>query len=537
MYAWPSDRQALDINDRRKAGDTFSISKRYEETRMVQNSSSILTVDAGTSSLKSVLYGQNGGILASATQRYNYSSGQPGWAEADPEDWWNAFRQTMRILKDEGHDLSAVTAIAFSGQMHTAVLLDGDDEPLKPTILWLDRRAAAESAELSRRLKLPPFQINSTYTLPKLLWLYRHRPEVIAGTRRLLWVKDYMRFRLTGTFATDATEPGGAALLDWQTREYAAGRLELAGLPDSVLPPIYPPAAVIGYPRADLVAELGLNPEAKVITGMGDVAALIAGAPPKPGRVVCSLGSSSMIFAALGETQHPADPASRLYTYPLGPYRLFGGVSSTTGAALVWIYNSLLKSENHGISFEEMVRAALQVPAGAEGLCFIPYLAGERTPYWSDEIRGGFYGLQLSHDWRHMVRAVMEGIAFSLRHLLDLYEEMGVPVAELSLAGGGTRTTGLPQIIADACGRDIDIYTEEETVTRVLYALCQSALGQGDFNDILLGSFPQPEVITHDPKLGSLYQSSYRTYRQFAAFAFSEAERVNLTHSKENSFQ
>ncbi|MCL4396050.1 MAG: FGGY family carbohydrate kinase [Chloroflexi bacterium] len=482
----------------------------------------IAAIDAGTSSLKAVLYNQQGAVLASATKRYAYRSEQPGWAEADPRDWWLALESALGDL-GKSQSLAHLNAIAFTGQMHTAVLLDEHGEPLEPAILWLDRRAAAETAVLASTLRLPPYQINSTYTLPKLMWLKANRPDVTAKIRSILWVKDYLRYRLTGVVCTDLTEAGGAALWDWDRNSWAIDRLRLAGLDPSVLPPIRPADDVVGSPEPRIAEKLGLNKDAKVIVGMGDVAALIGGAPPKPGRVVCSLGSSSMTFAALGEDQHPRDTQSRLYTYPfLPPYRLFGGVSSTTGAALVWAFG-LVKDSAGGLTFEDAMKEALGVPPGAEGLCFIPYLAGERSPYWRDDIRAGFYGFQLSHERRHLVRAVMEGTAFSLRHLLDIYAECGVPARELALAGGGVKTPGLCQIIADVCGMDVAVYAEAETVTRVLFALCRSALDRTNFAVALAGTFREPERVQCNQTLTAQYQSTYETFRRFSDFALKNA--------------
>jgi len=491
----------------------------------------LLAADVGTSSLKAVVYDRAGQVLKVAIRRYAYTTPEPGWAQGDPEAWWAAFCEATLELRRAGIRLDQVETIAFTGQMHTAVLLDAAQRVLSPTILWLDRRADKETGELQKLLRLPPYELNSTYTLPKLLWLSRHRPDTLARVRTILWPKDFLRLRLTGLVGTDLTECGGAALLDWTTGTWAMDRLALTGLDPSVLPPVLPADAVVGTPRKAVAAELGLNPNACVLTGVGDVAALIGGAPPRPGRVVCSLGSSSMIFMALAVGQQAHDAAGRLYVYPfLPPYRLAGGVSSTTGAALVWLHQQFFRDRSSDLSFEQAAEAALEVEPGADGLVFIPYLAGERSPYWSDEIRGGFYGFRLAHDVRHMMRAAMEGIAYSVRHLLDVYGEMGLPVDELALAGGGAKTPGLAQIIADVCGRDAAIYTEEETVTRVLYALCQQALGREDLASALEKTFGPPGWIKHQPALRSKYDACYITYRHFSEFAAQEAEVFNRSN-------
>ena len=499
---------------------------------MTNSLASILAIDVGTSSLKAVLYSTDGQILGTAIRRYSYRSDRPGWAEGDPEGWWQALRDSLADLQRQGFPLEKLDAISFTGQMHTAVLLDSEDRPIPPTILWLDRRAANEAEELREKLGLPPYQINSTYTLPKLLWLHRHRPDVMARVRKILWPKDYLRFRLTGELCTDLTEAGGAALLDWDRLCWAVDRLELVGLNPDVLPPIRPPDADAGRIRPEIADSLGLSQDTKVVVGMGDVAALIGGAPPKPGRVVCSLGSSSMVFMALSEDQRVEDPANRLYTYPLlPPYRLFGGVSSTTGAALMWVYEKVCPGREQGKSFDDCLDEALRVEPGADGVCFIPYLAGERSPFWNDELRGGFYGLRLTHDWRHLLRAVMEGVGYSLRYLLDIYLELDLPVEELVLAAGGAEARGWPQIIADVCQRDVLIYTGGETVTRVLYALCQAHLGRAGFEEGLLRTFGEPAVIRHRPELQTTYDTGYRTYRSFVAFALKQAESSQVaTH-------
>jgi xylulokinase len=267
--------------------------------------------------------------------------------------------------------------------------------------------------------------------------------------------------------------------------------------------------------------KLGLNAEARVVVGMGDVAALFGAAPPRTGRVTCSLGSSSMVFAPLAPGQEVVDPAQRLYTYPFGPYPMLGGVSSTTGSSLVWAYETF--GQGQDLTFEAFVRRAAEVEAGAEGLSFVPYLAGERSPFWSDEIRAGFHGLRLSHGPDHIGRAVMEGVAYSLRHLLDIYAELGVSIDEIALAGGGASTTGWPQIIADACQRDVLIYTEKETVTRVLYALCQAHLDRQRFEEALLQTFDEPGIIHHSRERARPYEEAYGRYRALARFAWEQA--------------
>lgn len=477
----------------------------------------VLAIDAGTSALKAVLYDAGGRVLASAARQYTYHTPRPGWGEANPDDWWVALVGAIADLRQAGFNLAPVKVIGLTGQMHTLVLLGEDHRPLAPAILWLDRRAAQETAELQARLGLGPHQLNSTYSLPKLLWLARHQPELLARTRTVLWPKDYLRYRLTGRILTDVTEAAGAALLDWEQQCWAAGWLALANLPADVLPPLQPATADAGPLLSQVAAELGLPAATTVIVGAGDVIALMGAAPPRAGRLTCSLGSSAMISCPVAPQQSVEDPARRLYIYPFLPYRLLNGVLSTSGASLTWAGQALYGADT---PLEEVAGAALAVTPGAESLVYLPYLAGERCPYWNDRLRGGFYGLTLAHNRAHMVRAVLEGVAYSLRHLIDISHELGLPIREIALAGGGAATPGWPQILADVCQRPLLIYAGRETVTRPLYAYCITALDPSlSFAGALERTFDEPETVAPRPETAAVYDPLYDRYRRLADFA------------------
>ncbi|MBS3968533.1 MAG: hypothetical protein KGZ94_00320 [Clostridia bacterium] len=479
----------------------------------------ILGVDIGTSSLKAVLYSLTGIIMGIAKEKYYYQTPYPGWAEINPEIWWQAFKNSLKALSKMGLDLKQIKALAFTGQMHTAILLDKNDGLLSPTIMWLDRRAVVETEELAARLKLPPYQLNSTYTISKLLWLRKNRPEIILKADRVLWPKDYLRWKLTGEYCTDTTDALGSGLYDWDKETWSLERINLVGFDPRVLPGIKVAGDNGGDVLKTTAKELGLNEKVKVIVGMGDMAALIGGAPLKPGRVVCSIGSSSMIFTPIDSNLRVDAPDQSLYSLKLGSYHLFGGVSSTTGAAILWFYENILSALQNKLSFNDWIQEVLTIDPGADGICFIPYLAGERSPYWNDDIRGGFYGLKLSHDKRHLGRAVLEGVAYSLKHILELFEQSGMKVEELVLAAGGIRTPGLLQIIADVCEKDVLVYAGEETVTRVLYALCKEHLALGNFENNLVATFNEPEKVSFKMQNQACYQKTYVNYKKFSKFA------------------
>ena len=491
---------------------------------------SILTVDVGTSSLKTALYDQNGTVQGKEISRYSYNSPQSGWAEGDPYQWWEAFKNNLSKLKEGPHEIRNIAAISFTGQMHTGILLDKNKEPIKPTILWLDQRADQEAEELRNEFNLPPYKISSAYTLPKLLWLKNNQPEKLERAEKILWPKDYLRFKLTGEILTDVTEAGGSGMLNWQSKQWEEERVKKVGLSMDQLPTLQNPDESAGSIKKEFSAEFGLSDDIEVFTGIGDVAALMGGAPPDEGRVTCTLGSSSMIFMSLGEDNEVIDdPDNRLYTYPLFPYfNFFGGVSSTTGAALEWVQNKITGVEERGKEFEETIEEALDVKPGSEGLTFIPYLSGERSPFWNDDIRGGFYGFRLSHDYRHAIRAVMEGIGFSLRHLMEIYDEHDLQPEKLSLAGGGADTKGWPQIIADITQMEVSIFAGRgsEAVTRVLFALSSTKMNDESFKQNLDKTYAAPEIIQPRDELESIYSEGFQTYKELSNFAVEQSEKL-----------
>lgn len=479
-----------------------------------EREAAILVLDVGTSALKATLYAQAGAILAQAGQPYSYQCPEPNAAEADPEDWWRAVPAALARLDA---DLSRVQIIGLTGQMHSPVLLDAQLEPIKPCLLWLDRRCAGEAAELSAALKLPPYHLNSTYTLPKLVWLSRRRPDVIARARRLLFPKDYVRFKLTGVIGTEASEAGGASLLDWQTGRWTPERLRYAGLSPDVLPPLHAAGEVIGRLLPEVAGRLGLPPNTPVITGVGDVAAILGGAPVEAGRVMVAMGTSSMLYAILPEHLRDArDENDGIYPYELCGFRLLGGVSSLTGGALDWAWRAFGAAS--GLTFAQAMREVERMAPGADGLVFVPYLAGERSPFWRDDLRGMFIGLSLSHSWAHMLRAVVEGVGLSTRLLLDRFARLGMPSPTIALSGGAARHAIWQRVLADVCQRTIAVYGGDSAASNVVYALCVQALEAGTpFAEAMNRVFAAPRIIPPNAQTAQIYADAYARYRHHVA--------------------
>ncbi len=469
----------------------------------------VLVYDVGTSSIKAAVYGPEGEVLTKKSQFYAYDTPEESWAEIDPQCWWSALVSVTGELGASGAaELHSVEAVAVTGQMHTAVLLDEHDEVIAPSILWFDRRAGAETRELQETFNVPPYVLNSSYTLPKLCWMAKHAPEVMRKVKTILWPKDYIRYLMTDKKATDYTEGIGSALIDWEAGTWIPQRIEACGLSMDVLPPLRSQEET--YPiTAEAANQLGLADRCKVLTGCGDIAALLGGAPHKPGRLVYSLGSSSMYFT---ETDSDIREKDGLYTLSFGGHKLFGGVSSTTGAALNWAYEMLWGGEST-IPFRDAVEKSLTARTAADSVVFLPFLAGERSPFWSDSMTGCFDGLKLHHDKRHLTKSIMEGVACSIRYILDLMEGAQTPIDEIALSGGGAKTPGWPEIIASVTGKRVLVYAAEETVTAVLYALTASVLQGRPFKEILHGLFREPTECLPDTHMVEIYDVLYARYR------------------------
>lgn len=469
----------------------------------------VLVLDVGTSALKATLYSAQGAIVAQASQGYPYASPEPNSAEADPDDWWRALPPTLAKLDV---DLRAVRIIGLTGQMHSPVLLDERGEPIKPCLLWLDRRCAQETAELMAALQLPPYHLNSTYTLPKLVWLARHRPEAIARARTLLFPKDYVRYRLTGVMCTDTSEAGGAALFDWESRRWAPERLHYAHLDATVLPPLRGESEIVGVLLDDVADELSLPRATPVIAGVGDVAAILGGAPIEPGRVMVAMGTSSMLYAILPDhLREVRDENDGIYPYDLCGFRLLGGVSSLTGGALDWAWRAFGAAS--GLSFDQAMCAVEQVSPGAEGLVFVPYLTGERSPFWRDDLRGMFIGLHLGHTWAHMLRAVVEGVGLCTRLMLERFARLGMPSPVVALSGGAARHAIWQRVLADTCQRTFALYGSDSAASNVIYALCSQVLEPGvPFAEAMNRIFGQPTLILPDKVTAKVYTRAYALY-------------------------
>jgi len=468
----------------------------------------VVGIDVGTTGVKAIAISPDGEILGRAERGYPLSTPHPGWSEQDPEDWWGATDAALSDLS-----VGDVAGIGLSGQMHGLVVLDDAERVLRPAILWNDQRTAAECAEieelvgLERLIALTGNRALTGFTAPKLLWLRRHEPETYARVRHVLLPKDYVRLRLAGEQATDAADASGTLLLDVANRRWSGEVLEALELPSDWLPPV-----LESPDRSGLVgASDSLLQGVPVAAGAGDQPAAALGVGiDRPGPLSVVLGTSGVVLAAL--PAYRADPEARVHAFchaVPGGWQAMGVMLSAAGS-LQWLHDVVAP----GASFEELTREAERWQPGAEGLVFLPYLAGERTPHADPDARGAFAGLQLRHDRGALVRAVLEGVAFGLRDSLELLGSLGVEAERGRVSGGGARGRLWLEIVASVLGIPLELTAVEEGSAFGAALLGGVAGGVfADVHDAVARCVRVREVVEPTPEWSRAYDELYPRYR------------------------
>lgn len=430
---------------------------------------SYVGIDLGTSAVKVIVQDAEGRALAKASRPYPTRAPQPGWAEQSPDDWWAATCAALAealAAAGAGSGSVEVRSVGLSGQLNGFVLLSEAEAPLLPAIIWLDLRAEAETAEIGAAVDVPALSgnaLNTICVLPKLAWLRRHRPEVMARVRRVLFVKDWLLWRLTGAVATDPSDAASSAATVPDGHAWEPRLLALAGMEEAVMPPIRLSASVGGCVTPAAAAATGLPVGTPVAVGAGDVTALAVGCGVVvPGRVTITLGTAGHVVA---EGDGGADlGALGLWRLPHAvPGRgLLLGLVMSGGLSLAWL-RKVLGMGGEGPAFDELERLAAGVPDGARGVTFVPFLEGSATPHRRADARGAFLGLSSSHGAPEMVRAVMEGVAFAAADCIAALEAAGTEVREVRLAEGGAQSALWCAILAAAIGRPVALVAERDT--------------------------------------------------------------------------
>ena len=420
-------------------------------------------VDIGTSGTKTVLFDKTGNVIASALQEYPLYQPQNGYAEQRPEDWLEATVSTIaQVMAKSSVEAAQVKGVGLSGQMHGLVMLDEQDTVIRPAIIWCDQRTAKECEEITQKVgaeRLIQITANPAltgFTASKILWVRNHEPENFARCTKILLPKDYVRYMLTGAFATEVSDASGMQLLDVPNRCWSDEVLEKLEIPKSMLAKVYESPDITGYITAAMAARTGLAEGTPVVGGAGDNAAAAVGTGVvENGKAFTTIGTSGVVFAHSDEIA--IDPKGRVHTFCCavpGAWHVMG-VTQAAGLSLKWFRDNFCAAEKETAAamgkdpYFLMDQEVEQVPIGAGKLLYLPYLMGERTPHLDPQVRGAFVGLSAVHGKKEMLRAVMEGVAFSLNDCKNIIQEMGIPVDDMMACGGGGTSPLWRQMLAD----------------------------------------------------------------------------------------
>jgi xylulokinase len=459
--------------------------------------SAYLGIDIGTSGTKTLAIDEDGTILASAVESYPCYVPRPLWSEQDPEDWWQAtIRSVRRVVQKAKLKPAEVKAIGLSGQMHGSVFLDKRQRVIRRAILWNDQRTSAECREMEERvggranlIRLVANPAMTGFTAPKILWLRNHEPRHFEKLAKVLLPKDEVRRRMTGEFATEVSDASGMLLLDVAQRRWSKELLAALELDESLLATCYESEEVTGKLTPQAADLLGLSTECVVVGGAGDCAAgAVGNGIVQRGVLSTSIGTSGVMFVHSDEVK--IDPQGRVHTFchaVRGKWHMMG-VNLSAGGSLQWFRNELCKADMAQAKkagkevYELLIREAESVRPGSDGLFFLPYLSGERTPHADPDARGCFVGLTLAHTRGHLIRAIMEGVTYAMRDSLEIIEGLGVPVQQIRASGGGSRSPLWRQIQADVFGRKVVTINSEEGPAYGVALL--AAVGAGAFKNI-----------------------------------------------------
>ena len=486
-----------------------------------------LGIDIGTSGTKTLLIDETGKVIAESNAEYPLHQPKPGWTEQDPEDWWKATVKTVRsVVRQAGIPREAVKAIGLSGQMHGSVFLDKQNRVIRRALLWNDQRITAECEEITKaaggRKSLIKMVANPALTgfqAPKILWLRNQEPKNYRKLSKVLLPKDDVRRRLTGDFVTEVSDASGTLLLDVVKRNWSKKLLDRLGLDRTLLPKVVESEDVTGTLTQAAATQLGLTTKCKVVGGAGDCAAgAIGNGVVRKGILSTSIGTSGVMFVHSDEPQY--DVEGRLHTFchaVRGKWHMMG-VNLTSGGSLQWWVESVLKGLK-GISqknrYAEATAEAQSIAPGSNGLLFLPYLNGERTPHADANARGSFVGLNLVHSRGHMTRAVMEGVTYALKDSLEIIQSLNVPVKQIRASGGGSKNPLWRKMQADVFNKKVTTLAVEQGPAYGVALL--AAVGDGRYRNIEQACKETIEIADQtapDRAATKAYQKAFPIYQQ-----------------------
>ena len=489
----------------------------------------IIAHDLGTTGNKATLYDCEGKLVGAAFEGYETEHARAGWAEQDPRDWWQAVCQsTRRLLGEAGLSKNEIAAISFSGQMMGAVPLDRQGQPLRKAIIWADQRALPQERWLMERLdfgevyQITGHRLSSPYSLAKILWMRDNQPEIYDDVHKFVQAKDAIIARLTGSFVTDPSDASSMNLYDLERGEWSGKILDAVDLPGDKLPEIRQSIEIVGEVRREVADEVGVAAGTRVVLGGGDGACAAAGAGViEAGSAYNYVGSSSWI--AMSTPKPIYDPEYRTFTFGhVIPDRVMPtGTMQAAGASYQWTRNQLglleqQAAETLGVSAYELINLqAEQVEAGAEGLFYLPYLMGERSPRWNSHARGAFVGLTIRHTRAHLYRAVLEGITMNLRVILDAFRRQGTVIDAMRVIGGGAGSRLWNQMMADIYGMPVQRLAILEEATSMGAALVGGvAVGLYDDFSMIETMNKIAATVSPDPQNQAVYDRIYPVFNK-----------------------
>lgn len=477
----------------------------------------LLGIDVGTGGSRAIVIDEKGAVLASASEEHaEFASPEIGWAEQSPDDWWRAcvsvIRQVLKKIK-----AGEIGAVGFSGQMHGAVLLDEADEILRPALLWCDQRTEKQCIEITEKtgaenlIKLVSNPAVTGFTLPKLLWVRENEPEIWKRVKTVLLPKDYIRFRLSGDKASDVADSSGTLLFDVANRRWSDEMLNALEINKKILPRVYESIEITSEVSSKAVEETGLKAGTKIIAGAGDNAAGAIGMGlSQAGTVGATIGTSGVVFAVTDQPK--LDLKGRIHTLCHAiPNRWHNtGVTLAAGQSLKWFRKELSNRK----SYDELTAEAAEIPAGSDGAIWLPYLIGERTPHLDANARAAFVGLTSNHTKAHLIRAVMEGVAFSLRDSFEVFKETGADIEKIRLGGGGAKSKFWRQIQADVYGQEVEILEADEGAAFGAAILAGVGAGAWDSVDEACGkTIRVAEVVQPNSESVGKLNRNYKAYK------------------------
>jgi xylulokinase len=479
-----------------------------------------LGMDVGTGGTRAVIVDGAGKLVSGASSEHApFKTPHPGWAEQDPEDWWRAAKEAIKgALANAPEPREPIAALGLTGQMHGAVMLDASGAVLRPSLIWCDTRTQPECDWLTEKIgyeKLIELTCNPAlpnFTLTKLLWVKTHEPEIFAKIKHIMCPKDYVRYRLTGEFAIDVQEASGTLLLDVTHRRWSKEVAEAAGIPESWLPKVYESPEVCARISEGASGLTGLKAGTPVVAGAGDQGAGAVGMGIlQPGSVSATIGTSGVVFAATAKPTR--DPKGRLHTFCHAVPGLWHvmGVTQSAGLSLRWLKETFFAGQD----YDNLTAAAAKVPACSEGLEFAPYLQGERTPHLDPNVRAAFAGISTTTTAAHCVRAVLEGVAYSLEDTFTLFAELGIPVSAIRLGGGGARGPLWRKIQAGIYGLPVEILTAEEG--GAFGCALMAGVGAGhwaNLDEACAAGIEVAQRIDPDPADLAAYKQGYAKWRK-----------------------